>query len=235
MDPASSVAEPPGATPGDPPRGIEAGLSREQRRIARRCLLVLGLLGGGSMVGVASSLYLVSHYPLLLIALSPIGRHLILVAPIVNPYAFIAVAVGRRTAFYLACFYLGRALGAAAIDWLEARWPRSARFVRWLERLFERWSYAAVFLLPGPAMSTIAGDSTIHVGVFLALLTAGLVLRMLIVIWIGDWLREPIEVLLAWIREYWLPGTIVLIAGIALYQRRKRRPAPAINGSEHSS
>ena len=50
------------------------------------------MLSAGSAVGLAASAYLVNHYPLLLIALSPIGRHLILVVPNVDPGAFLLVA-----------------------------------------------------------------------------------------------------------------------------------------------
>ncbi len=56
-----------------------AGLSPERRRIVGRCLSVLGALSTCAMIGVAFSLYLVNHQPLLLIALSPLGRHLVLV------------------------------------------------------------------------------------------------------------------------------------------------------------
>ena len=93
----------------------ENALTPEQWRVARRCLSVLGVLGIGSMTGVAFSLYLVNHYPLVLIALSPLGRHFVLVAPIVDPAAFMVVAVTRRMLFYLAAFYLGRAMGPAGL------------------------------------------------------------------------------------------------------------------------
>jgi membrane protein DedA with SNARE-associated domain len=183
-------------------------------------LVILALLATASLVGVVSSLYLVSHYPLLLIALSPIERHLILVAPLLNPIAFVAVAVTRRLAFCVPCFFLGRAVGRYALQWLEARAPRSARWIRWIERLFERASYPVVFLLPGAPASILAGDSGMRPGAFLPLLTAGLVLRMAIILWIGDWLRGPIEAILAWVRAYWLPGTILVVAAIALRRRR---------------
>ena len=89
---------------------------------------VLAILGAGSLVGVAASLYLTAHHPVLLIALSPLGRHLMLVAPRVDPVVFVVVAVTRRLLFYVACFHLGRALGPAAILWLEER-SRSAGHV----------------------------------------------------------------------------------------------------------
>ena len=183
------------------------------------------MLGGTSLVGVGSSLYLVDNYPLLLIALSPLGRHLILVAPLVDPYAFVAVAVGRSVAFCLPCFYLGRAAGPVAVQWLEERSPRFGQAVRWLERIFHRYekgSFALILIFPGPVMSTIAGDSGMRPAAYVSVLVAGLVLRMGAVLWVGDWLREPIELLVRWIGQNWVPGTVVLVAGIALYQWRQR-------------
>ncbi len=184
---------------------------------------MLGVLGGGSLLGVAASLYLANNFPLLLIALSPIGRHLILVAPTVDPVAFVAVASIRRLLFYLPCFHLGRTLGPEALVWIEVRAARTGRFVRWLERLFQRASRAVVFALPGPGMSTIAGVSGMPLRVFLPLVSAGLVVRMVLVVAVGEALRAPIERVLALIDEYWIPGTVLLVAGVALYQWRMRR------------
>ncbi len=220
------------------PRGLppqlSEGLTPEQRRTAARCLWTVGVLGAGTLIGVGSSLYLVNNYPLLLIALSPLGRHLILVAPIVNPYAFVAVAVSRRAALSVPCFYLGRALGPIAVQWLESRSPRAGQAIRWLERLFRRFekaSFALVFLFPGPAMSTLAGDSGMRLSVYLSMVIAGLVVRMLITLWIADWLRGPIEIVVSWIDRYWVPGTVVLVAGIAFYQWRRSVRTARADGS----
>jgi membrane protein DedA with SNARE-associated domain len=208
------------------PGNIRSGLGPEQLRGVRRSLTALGVLGTGSMLGGAFSLYLVNHWPLLLIGLSPIGRHLVLVAPTVNPFAFIAVGATRRLLFYLASFHLGRALGPAGLEWLERRWARAGRFIRWLERLFAFAPRTAVFFLPGPAMSTIAGTSGMAPRVFTLIAAGGLVLRMVTIIYLAEWFREPIEWLLAWVEVYWVPGTIVLVTGIAIHQyvrwRRRR-------------
>ncbi len=216
------------SSPAGDPSLDGASLGSVDRTIVRRCVIVMGVLGSAGMIGVASSLYLANHYPLLLIGLSPIGRHLILVAPQVNPFAFVVVAVGRRLLFYLASFYMGRALGPSGIEWLAARAPRTGRLIGWLTRLFSRASYAVVLLLPGPAMSTIAGSAGMAPRVFIPLVTLGLVLRMLILLSIADWLREPIELVLAWIDEYWVSGTVLIVATGAAYQWIKRRRARRI-------
>ena len=202
-------------------------LTGPEQRVMRRCLSALGVLGTGSMLGVASSLYLVNTYPLLLIALSPLGRHLVLVAPVVDPVAFVVLAVGRRMIFYLPCFHLGRALGPAGIPWIEARAARFGYFVRWLERLFARASHTVVFAMAGPTVSGLAGISGMRAGVFAALAAAGLVARMLLLLAFADWLRGPIEAVRALIYAYWVPGTVAIVAIIALQRWRRRSAAPA--------
>jgi hypothetical protein len=196
--------------------------------LVQRSLSVLGILSVGSMAGAASSLYLVGHFPLLLIALSPLGRHMLLVAPIVDPVAFVVVAVLRRMAFYLACFQLGRGLGPTGVLWLEARAARFARFVRWVERLFARAPHLVVLVMAGPTTSGLAGIAGIRTLPFVLLATASLVARMLLVLGFAELLREPIERLLAWIDEYWLPGTLVLALGTIAYQWLRLRRARAL-------
>ena len=165
------------STPGrasETPADVETGLDDSQRRVVRLCLIGLAVLGTGSMIGAMSVLYLANHFPLLLIALSPTGRHLILVVPTVHPAAFVAVATLRRLAFYVPCFILGRTLGSTALAWLETRFRGAARFVQWLDRIFQRAQYPAVFFLPGPIMSTIAGNAQMPVATWILLIACGL-------------------------------------------------------------
>jgi membrane protein DedA with SNARE-associated domain len=198
-----------------------------EQALVRRSLSVLGVLSLGSLTGAAFSLYLVNHHPLLLIALSPIGRHLVLVAPIVDPVAFVAVAVLRRLAFYLACFQTGRGLGPSGVEWLEARAARFARFVRWVESLFGRAPHLVVLLMAGPTVSGLAGMTGMRLPAFLPLATVSLLLRMLAVLGFAELVREPIEWLLGRIDEYWVPGTAVMVTGTLLYQWRRIRRARA--------
>ncbi len=201
-----------------------AELTPEGRQIVRRALILLAVLSSGSLLGSASSLYLLNEAPLLLVALSPIGRHLLLVAPTVDPFAFIAVAAPRRLLFYVPCFFLGRELGPSGLAWLERRAPGAERFLRMLERIFERSRYPAVVLLLGPAMSTIAGNSEMSLRIWLPLVAVGLVIRLSITIAFGEVFRGPIEAMLEWIYQYRLPGTILLVGSIVAYQLYKRRP-----------
>lgn len=214
----------------DSPRPPDAGaaprpLGSEELRIVRLCLSSLGILGSASLLGAAFSLYLVNHWPLLLVAASPLGRHIVLVAPTVDPFALVAVVVVRRMLFYLASFHLGRALGPHGIPWIEARAARFGALVRWLERIFQRASHTVVLLMAGPTVSALAGISGMRTGVFSALATVSLVARMLLVLGFAAWMREPIEAILAWIDEYWVPGTVVMVLAVATYRFGRRTPA----------
>ena len=213
-----------GALPADIPPEIAARLGSVDRTLVLRCVLVMGVLSVASVIGMGSWAYLVNHHPLVLVALSPIGRHMLLVAPTVDPVAFVAVVVIRRTVFYLASFYMGDALGPVAVDWLEYRSPRTGRLLRWLQALFARSAHAVVFFLPGPAMSTIAGSSGMRTRVFLPLVVMGLVFRTFIVIEIGERFRGPIEQFLGWVDEYWIPVTVLMIAVMGIYQWKSKSP-----------
>jgi hypothetical protein len=45
---------------------------------------------------------------------------------------------------------------------------------------------------------------------------------MLLLLTFAEWLRAPIEVVREWIYEYWVPGTLVIVMGIALQRWRRR-------------
>ncbi|NNL66322.1 MAG: hypothetical protein HKP30_08775 [Myxococcales bacterium] len=207
---------------------VMTGEDQQRAQIAGGTLAVLA---AGSLGGVAASLYLVNQAPLLLVLLSPIGRHVMLVAPLVDPWVLIPAVAARRMLFYLASFHLGRALGDPAIVWLEARAGAFGRFVRWVEGLFVRWGKGLVLVATSPTVSVLAGISGMRARTFAALAIPGLLVRLWVMVQFAELLRGPIEALLAWIDEHWLPGTVVLVTVIALHRWRLARRA-ALNRRE---
>jgi membrane protein DedA with SNARE-associated domain len=204
-------------------------LSGDAQRIARLAGGALAVLGSGSLVGVSFSLWLVNHAPLALVLLSPIGRHLVLAAPLLDPVVFVVAVTARRMLFYLASFYLGQALGPPGVLWIEARAHRFGRFVRWLERIFARWGRAVILLAVGPTTSALAGISGMSVRTFTLLAVPSLVARLTAIVLVADWLEAPIRALLEWIEDHWVEGTAVMIALVGGWQlytwRRAPRPA----------
>ena len=188
----------------------------------------LAILSAGSLAGASSSLYLVNHHPLLLALLSPIGRHLILVAPLIDPVVFVLAVSARRMLFYLASYSLGQALGPPGLVWIEARARMFGRFVRWLEPIFQRYGHAVVLFAVGPTTSAFAGIYGMPVRTFTALAIPSLILRMTLIVYLAEWFEAPIRALLAWIDLYWVEGTVILVALIGGYQFHTwRRAHPA--------
>jgi membrane protein DedA with SNARE-associated domain len=208
-------------------------LSPAQLRQVKRSLTILAVLGSGSLFGVAFWFWLANNAPLLLVALSPLGRHIMLAAPITNHALLVVVSVLRRMCFYGASFQLGKGLGPAGVTWIEARAGRFGRYVVWVERLFARWSKAVVLLAPGPTTSMLAGMSGMPLRIYVPLAATGLTLRVIAMVVLAEYLREPILSILAWVQAHWVEGTAVMVAGVLIYQwiriRRGRSKVPALS------
>ncbi len=199
-----------------------AGLSARDRRIVRVCLMMLAALTVGTWIGVASSPYLVNNHPLVLIGISPLSRHMILVAPLVGAPMVLLVGGLRSLAFTAVSYFLGKSLGEPGLVWIEQRAEKAGRFVRWLERFFQRWSYLAVFVFPLGVMACVAGVARMRPYGFFAAATAGITFRLSLYVLLADSIRGPIMRLLEFIRVYQVPATVVLVVGIGTYQVYKR-------------
>ena len=195
--------------------------SPEQLRSMRIWFGVLAVLGVAGWLGTLGVARLANDLPLLLIVLSPVIRHLVLVAASVTPGAFLGVAITRGLLSCVVGFQLGRAVGDAGLSWLDARAPDAGRFVRWIERLFERSAVAAILLLPGLLVSLLAGISGMRLRTLLPLVCAGLALRMLAILGLAYWFREQIEWLLQVFDRYWIPITLGIVAIVALNRWRR--------------
>ena len=200
-----------------------APLGPEQRRVVRGCLIALGILVVGSQIGIAWSPYLLNNHPLWLVGISPLSRHIILVSPVVDSSMLIAVSGARTLAFTALAYWLGVTLGETALVWLEQRSAGATRIAKWMDGFFQRWSYFAVFLFPLGLMACIAGVSQMRAMGFFAAAIPGILFRLSVYVWFGESLREPILVLLEYIRSYQTELTLFLIASIAGYQLYKRR------------
>lgn len=204
-------------------------LSSEDRRIVRLCLMVLGGLTLCMWTGIAMAPYLVNNNPLLLIALAPVSRHIVLVVPVVGALAMIAIAGVRHMLFTTFAFFLGRAIGEPGIVWLESRAAKTGRFVRWLQAFFNRWGYFAVFVFPLGAMAAIAGMARMNPRGFFAVAIVGVVTRLFLLSLVASSLREPILWFLEVVRRWQGPATLVcvsLVAGWQFWKWRKRQNQP---------
>jgi membrane protein DedA with SNARE-associated domain len=197
----------------------------------------LGVLAAANFIGIAFSPYLLVEAPLALIALSPLVRHLVVVAPSVDPLAFFGLATLRLFAPDPFMYALGKRYGPRAVSWIEARSLLAGRFARWLERLFARAGPLVLFVWPGPTVCTVAGVFRMPRQRFVALNLAGTLVLVTLVHHFGAAFRSEIELVQAWVRAH-LPLLTSVTAGATLvgwilWRRRARDRLAAVQSGRH--
>ena len=192
-------------------------------------ILSVAAMGGiGVTLGVAFAPPLLHYSPLLLIALAPLGRHLILAAPVTAFVPFVVVGTLRRVVTCALSYLIGQAYGEAGLAWLRQRYPRASRVVRVVQRVFDRAGPLVVLIAPGPLMCALAGLTGMRWRLFLPLATLGQMAWVAITYQLGAALRAYLIPILAWLEENMLATTLTCVLLVLLYQlgRRGRRADP---------
>lgn len=189
-----------------------------------------GVLGVGGVTGVALAPTLLTYSPLLLIALAPLGRHLVLAAPVTEFVPFLLVATARRVVTCLLAYLVGRAYGESGIAWVQTRYPRAGRFVRGLEWLFRRAGPLVLLVAPGPIVCALAGVTRMRWRWFLPIATLGQAFWVSVTYRVGEALQVFILPILAWLEDNMLATTLACVALVAVYRlvRRNRQVTEAL-------
>lgn len=188
----------------------------------------MAVLTALSIAGTALSPYLAVEHPLLLIALSPDNRHVVLVAGDVNAAPLIVLAVVRRVLGLSATYGLGFVYGHRFVTWTKERFPRWAGFVRLFERIFERAGAPALLVLPTYTMSGLAGASRTPPWTFLVAVTVGQLALVSALAYFGDAIAAWTGLIVAFLADNLLEATGIVVAFVALQQLigwRRRRSA----------
>jgi membrane protein DedA with SNARE-associated domain len=198
--------------------------------------MLLGGLTGASLLGTALAPYLLVQSPLLLVAISAAAHHVALAAASVEPLPLIAVATLRRTVTGIGAYGLGFLYGRAALGWIDERYPRLARFIAWVERLFARWGLGLLVLAPVPTVALFAGAARTRFMLFVVALLVGHAFWNSVVFYVGDSMAIWTDLLTSFIGENLLESTLVCVAVVALhgafsrFTRRRRAAASAPSG-----
>jgi hypothetical protein len=180
-------------------------------------------IGIANLIGFAFGPALLTHAPLVLIALSPVGRHLVLAATVTPMVPFVIVGAARRMVVTGLGFALGRAYGGNGVVWVKARYPRLEPALRLLEWLFARAAPLILLLSPGPLVCALAGATGMRAWVALPIATAGQIGWMLITYKLGEALAAWLAPITAFVEAYMLPMTLACIALALAYQWLRRR------------
>ncbi len=204
------------------PAGSGSGRSRSDRR--RLAVLVVPMVTVTviALIGDAISPTLLVEAPLLLEALIPRNRFLVLVAPQVDFWPFFAVGMVRLLLTDPIFYLFGQRYGDAAITWTERRMGAPGS-VRALERGFRRAAYPIVVITPNNIICTLAGATGMSVPGFVIANFGGTALRLVLIWWLGDVFSEPLLDVVDFVGRYRLWFTLATIVIVVVSVRRARR------------
>jgi uncharacterized membrane protein YdjX (TVP38/TMEM64 family) len=195
----------------------------EHSRRRTAVFALLSVVTGLSLLGTALAPYLLVKAPVLLVAISPATHHVVLAAASADPVLLVSVTTARRVLTGVAAYGLGLLYGRAALGWLDGRYPRLARFMSWVERLFARFGVWLLLLFPVPTVALFAGAARSRFVAFVGAYTLGQALWTGVVVYVGDSVAVWTDRLTTFLGEYLLESTLVCIALVALQQALSRR------------
>jgi hypothetical protein len=193
--------------------------------LSRILIAGIGALFGLSTLGMAFAPYLAVRFPLLLIALNPWPRHVILVAPHTPMIPLVLIASLRGLCSAIVAYEVGIHYGPRGIELFERRSPRLANFLRAFERIFSRAAPVFLFVSPGPMTSTLAAVSGNSRLVTWGISWIGFGFWAFVNYKVGDFLKPWTAPILKFIQSYLLETTIACAVLVLGYQwlARKRR------------
>jgi membrane protein DedA with SNARE-associated domain len=198
----------------------------DRQRLALLVVPVI-VIAVASTVGDALSPTLVVEEPLLLTALVPRNRILVLVAPQVDFVPFFTIGMVRLMLTDPLFYLLGRRYGDRAIRWAERR-AGSPASVRTAEAWFRRAAYPIVAITPNNIICVLAGATGMRPVGFLVANLGGTAVRMVLIWWIGDMFSEPLLDAVGFIGEYrwWFTGVSVALVAWSVWRGRRAGTTP---------
>lgn len=168
-----------------------------------------------SVIGTILSARLVNHHPAVLLALSPVNRHLLLTSAAgMAALSFFAIAAGRYVLGGFVLYRLGYDYGASCRGWLERQPGGLPGSIRWLERAFDRaWWVVVPVMVGSNAARLLGGARRVPARPYAALLGAGIAGRLALFWWLGQRFESSLRRVLDLIERYqwWIVAAFVVV------------------------
>ena len=136
---------------------------------------------------------LLVNAPLLLVAMEPRFRYMLLVAPRVELLPFMVVVLIRRLFADPFLFALGRMYGDSGVRWMERQLQDTIGWVRKVERGFGKAAWIFVLLWPGLVVCTLAGATGMSFATFIVLNVVGTVVTSYLAYAASDLVSTPVN------------------------------------------
>lgn len=136
---------------------------------------------------------LLVNAPLLLVAMEPRFRYMLLVAPRVDLLPFMVLVLIRRLFADPFLFALGRLYGDSGVRWMERQLQDTMGWVRKVERGFGKAAWLFVLLWPGLVVCTLAGATGMRFATFIVLNVVGTVVTSYLAYAASDLVSTPVN------------------------------------------
>jgi membrane protein DedA with SNARE-associated domain len=202
----------------------EAELRRQRRKLQ---LLVgpLVLLFALRGIGIALAPALLERAPVALFLMAPLGRHLVLISPVLDSATFVILGMVGYFTMDPFTYMLGREYGQDAVSWIERRSGIASRWVRWIDRMFRRAAPVVLFVSPGPFVNLLAGAAKMRVAPWLALNLSGTLVAVMIARYFSEALAGAITAVREFVEANVAALTLISIAVVVLSTVLRRRRA----------
>lgn len=190
----------------------------------RAVLAVTSLLFIAGTIGSNIGPALVDERPLLVLTLSSRNRNLFGAVPFTSPLPYFVIGFLRILAAALALYFVGRWYGDRTVRWVENNVGEMPAIYRWIERAVGRAGWLAAVLMPGSnVVCVLLGHRRMPFRQYLPLISAGIVLKLVVLRIGGNIFEEQVRWFLKAIEDYqwWV---VVALFGVSALQMRKRRP-----------
>jgi membrane protein DedA with SNARE-associated domain len=196
-----------------------------RRTLALLVLPILAVVVVGT-IGNAIHPTLVAEHPLVLVAMEPRNRFLLLVADKVDYVPFLLVATARRLVSDPLFYVIGYLYGERGVRWIGRRFGANDELSDAVRRGFARAAPVMVFLWPGAIVCALAGAAGMNPVAFIAINLAGTVTIVTLLYHFADYFDGPLGAINRFYSDNAKTLTVisvVLILVWVLYQYRQGR------------
>lgn len=190
--------------------------------------MATSILFAAGTIGTNIGPALVDDRPALVLTLSARNRNLFGSVPYIDPLPYFTIGFLRLLVAGMALFFVGRWFGERALRWTEAQVGEMPRIYRWTEAATLRAGWLAVLLMPGSnIVCLLVGHLKMAPARFAALITTGIVVRLVVLWYGGQAFEDEIRAALDWIDQYqwWVVGALFALSFFQA-SRRKSPGAP---------
>ena len=160
---------------------------------------------------------LVKNHPLLLVALEPRNRWIILVADKVEFWPLLIFGTLRRLASDPLFFLLGHLYGDGAVRWAERKFDFGTGTVQKIEKIFQKAGPVLVFLAPGALVCVLAGATGMSPALFFVLNIVGTIVIVTLLYNFASVVEGPVDAINDFYGNNFKWLTVVTVILTALY------------------